>query len=248
MFYILFVPLTAITWILFFEYLPRLFGPQMKRLIIPGRQSTKTSKKEYLLSAMNLLVFTGFGALLDFLKSAELTKFYFQIEFTWTSLLYLPASLFLSLFIHDLFFYLSHRFLHTAFMHKYIHEHHHQSHTVNAWATFSFHPIEGCIQISIVCWLPLLLPIHPVIHGIFTVFMLFMSVYGHSGYELRAKKAPIFNAFNTSFHHAQHHQYGNYNFGIYLNFWDRLFKSNHATYEDGYKHLREHINGSKSVE
>jgi hypothetical protein len=59
----------------------------MKRLIIPGRQSTKTSKKEYLLSAMNLLVFTGFGALLDFLKSTELTKFYFEIEFTWKSLL-----------------------------------------------------------------------------------------------------------------------------------------------------------------
>ena len=109
MFYILFVPFTAFTWILFFEYLPWLFGPQMKRLIIPGRQSTKTSKKEYLLSVLNLLVFTGFGALLDFLKSAELTKFYFEIEFTWTGLLYLPASLFISLFIHDLFFYLSHR-------------------------------------------------------------------------------------------------------------------------------------------
>ena len=104
MFYILFVPLTAITWILFFQYLPRLFGPQMKQLIIPGRQSTKTSNKEYLLSTLNLIVFTGFGALLDFLKSAELTKFYFEIEYTWTSLLYLPASLFLSLFIHDLFF------------------------------------------------------------------------------------------------------------------------------------------------
>jgi lathosterol oxidase len=220
----------------------------VNRLVIPERQTSKNTKKEYLLSALNLLVFTGFGGLLDYLKSAELTKFYFEIEFTWKSLLYLPASLFISLFIHDLFFYLSHRFLHLPFMHKYVHVHHHQSHTVNAWAAFSFHPIEGCIQISIVCWLPLILPIHPVIHGLFTLFMLFMSVYGHSGYELRAKKAPIFNAFNTSFHHAQHHQYGNYNFGIYLNFWDRLFKTNHATYEDGYKRLREHINGSKGVE
>ena len=94
MFYILFVPLTAITWILFFQNLPRLFGPEMKRLIIPGMQSTTTTKKEYVLSAMNLLVFTGFGALLDFLKSAELTKFYFEIEYTWTSLLYLPTIYF----------------------------------------------------------------------------------------------------------------------------------------------------------
>ena len=248
MFYIFFVPLAAITCILFFHYLPWLFGPQVNRLVIPERQTSKNTKKEYLLSALNLLVFTSFGGLLDYLKSAELTKFYIEIEFTWSSLLYLPASLFISLFIHDLFFYLSHRFLHLPFMHKYVHVHHHQSHTVNAWATFSFHPIEGCIQISIVCWLPLLLPIHPVIHGLFTLFMLFMSVYGHSGYELRAKKAPIFNAFNTSFHHAQHHQYGNYNFGIYLNFWDRLFKTNHATYENGYNRLREYINGSKGVE
>ena len=97
MYYTFFVPLAAITWILFFEYLPWIFGPQVNRFIIPGRQSTKPSKKEYLLSALNLLVFTGFGALLDFLKSTELTKFYFEIEFTWSSLLYLPASLFLSL-------------------------------------------------------------------------------------------------------------------------------------------------------
>lgn len=248
MFYIFFVPLAAIVCILFFQYLPWLFGPQVKRLVIPERQTSKNTKKEYLLSALNLLVFIGFGGLLDYLKSAELTKFYFEIEFTWSSLIYLPASLFISLFIHDFFFYLSHRFLHLPFMHKYVHVHHHQSHTVNAWATFSFHPIEGCIQISIVCWLPLLLPIHPVIHGLFTLFMLFMSVYGHSGYELRAKKAPIFNAFNTSFHHAQHHQFGNYNFGIYLNFWDRLFKTNHSTYENGYNRLREYINSSKGVE
>lgn len=248
MFYTLFIPLAAIAWILFFQYLPWLFGSQVNHLVIPDRQTSKNTKKEYLLSALNLLVFTGFGGLLDYLNSTELIKFYFEVEFTWNSLLYLPASLFISLFIHDLFFYLSHRILHIPFILKYIHMHHHQSHTVNAWTTFSFHPIEGCIQISIVCWLPLILPIHPVIHGIFTLFMLFMSVYGHSGYELRAKKAPIFNAFNTSFHHAQHHQFGNYNFGIYLNFWDRLFKTNHATYENGYKRLRDYINGSKGVE
>lgn len=248
MFYTFFVPLTTITCILFFQYLPHFIGPQVNRSIIPGRQSKGPSKKEHLLSVLNLLVFTGFGGLLDFLKSEELTKFYFEIEYSWNSLLYLPASLFISLLIHDLFFYLSHRFLHLPIVHKYVHVHHHHSHTVNAWSAFSFHPIEGCIQISIVCWLPLLLPVHPVMHGIFTFFMLFMSVYGHSGYELRANKAAIFNAFNTSFHHAQHHQYGNCNFGIYLNFWDLLFKSNHATYKNGYQHLRAHINDSKAVE
>ena len=245
MYYTILIPFAAVTCVLFFQNLPRLFGRRINRFIIPGRKTIQPSKKEYLLSGINLLVFACFGGLLDYLKSVELTKFYFEIEFTWNSLLYLPASLFISLFIHDLFFYLSHRFLHIPFMHKYVHVHHHQSHTVNAWAAFSFHPIEGCIQISIVCWLPLILPIHPVIHGLFTFFMLFMSVYGHSGYELRAKKAPIFNGFNTSFHHAQHHQFGNYNFGIYLNFWDKLFKTNHSTYESGYNHLRAHINGSK---
>lgn len=248
MFYALYIPLCAITCILFFNHLPWLFGPQMNRLIIPGRKNTHTTKKEYALSALNLFVFAGFGALLDFFKASAYTKFYLDVEITWKDLLYLPASLFISLFIHDLFFYLSHRFLHLPLIHKYVHVHHHQSHTVNPWAAFSFHPLEGCIQISIICWLPLILPIHPIIHGVFTLFMLFMSVYGHSGYELRAKKAPIFNAFNTSFHHAQHHQFGNYNFGIYLNFWDRLFKSNHATYESGYKLLREKINGSRGGE
>ena len=58
---------------------------------------------------------------------------------------------------------------------------------------------------------------------LFVFLMLFISVYGHSGYELRINKWKGFYVFNTSLHHFQHHEHVHYNFGIYLNIWDRLF-------------------------
>ncbi|MFM7664199.1 MAG: sterol desaturase family protein [Bacteroidota bacterium] len=222
-------------------------GQKVNRLAIPGRKASKNTHKEWVLTVINLFVFGGFGAILDVATTFGYGKFYSNTPLEIISIMYLPASLLIALFIHDVYFYASHRLLHLPLMLKYIHMHHHQSHTVNAWSAFSFHPVEGFIQIFIVLIPPLVMPIHPLVHAIFIAFLLFMTVYGHSGYELRAKKPPIFNIFNTSFHHSQHHEFGNFNFGIYLNVWDRFFKTNHPTYVDAYQSLKDKINGSKDA-
>lgn len=247
MFYTFFIPLTALFFVLTFYYLPEIFGHEVSKLSIPGRKAFKYSRKELMLTLMNMVVFAGFGALLDVAKLYGYCMFYDHIAPKMLSILYVPASWLLALFMHDVYFYASHRILHLPWMHKHVHVHHHHSHDVNAWAAFSFHPLEGCIQILIVLIPPLVMPIHPVVHSAFVAFLLFMSVYGHSGYELRAKKPPVFNIFNTSFHHSQHHEFGNFNFGIYLNLWDRLFKTNHPTYVDAYQSLKDKINGTKDA-
>lgn len=247
-FYTFYVPFAAVFCILFFSTLERTIGKNVSRFEIPERRARRGNQREIFFSILNLLIFLGSGVLFDLILINKPSLFYHEIHSTIWEIIYLPASLLLCLLFHDVFFYFSHRLLHVPFFLKYIHRYHHKSLTVHPWATFCFHPLEGCIQISIVVWIPFILPLHPAIHLIFTFFMLFMSVYGHSGYEFRAKKAAFFNPFNTSYHHAQHHEFGTYNFGVYLNLWDRFFHTNHPMYYEGNAMMKKRIKHSKGAE
>ncbi len=129
--------------------------------------------------------------------------------------------------IHDAWFYWTHRLLHTRFFFRWIHKAHHHYHNPTPFTAFAFHPMEAVIQIGIVPMLALLLPTTAGWLIGFSVFLLFMSVYGHSGYELRAEKKGIWKVFNTAIHHNLHHQYAGRNFTIYLNIWDRLMGTNY---------------------
>jgi sterol desaturase/sphingolipid hydroxylase (fatty acid hydroxylase superfamily) len=126
-------------------------------------------------------------------------------------------------------------------MFKRIHSWHHQSHNTNPWAAFSFHPFEGVLQIGILPLVAFTLPINEAVLFAFAGFLLFMTVYGHSGYELRANKWSTLNIFNTSLHHYQHHKLVRYNFGLYLNLWDRIFSSNAPDYKKSFKKLSARI-------
>lgn len=45
---------------------------------------------------------------------------------------------------------------------------------------------------------------------------------------------------NTSTHHNLHHQQGNYNFGLYFNFWDRMMGTNHPQYAETFDQVKSH--------
>jgi sterol desaturase/sphingolipid hydroxylase (fatty acid hydroxylase superfamily) len=244
-FYVYFIPITALTCIVFFSLLDVFFGKRMHAFLFQTPVKVPTQATEIRNTIISFLIFAGSGLLLDYLNAAHVSAFYQEVKPVWYAYAYLLASLFIALFIHDFFFYMSHRLLHIPFFFKTIHQTHHRTKIVQPWASFSFHPFEGIVQISIVVWLPLVLPMHPIVHAIFTFFLLFMSVYGHSGYELRALKAAVFTPFNTSIHHAQHHQFVSYNFGIYLNLWDRLFQTNHPSYPQEVERVKQQIIDSK---
>jgi lathosterol oxidase len=186
------------------------------------------TKKELTRTLTSLVIFTAVGLFLDVTYIKGFTKIYTSPSTYSTS--YLVVSFFLALAINDVYFYFSHRLMHWKPFFKVVHFMHHQSHTPNPWSAFSFHPIEAVIQIAIVPLIAFCIPIHLYVLIGFGSFMLVVSVYGHCGYELRANKPGVFNVFNNSIHHNQHHQFVKYNFGLYLNIWDRLFKTNHPTY------------------
>jgi sterol desaturase/sphingolipid hydroxylase (fatty acid hydroxylase superfamily) len=222
-----FLPVTALLSQLFFQVL---FywnkGRTFNRLKIqPGMPDKALQRREMAESLVSLVIFTLCGLGMDHLIRIGVIRFLPEqkIPFPGFGVL-MVAAMFL---IHDAWFYWTHRLLHTRLGYRLIHRHHHHYHNPTPFTTFAFHPVEAVIQIGIVPLLAGLLPVTPDWLIGFSVFLLFMSVYGHSGFELRAEKKGIWKVFNTSIHHNLHHQYAGRNFTIYLNLWDRLMGTNY---------------------
>lgn len=48
--------------------------------------------------------------------------------------------------MHDVYFYATHRLLHTRPLYKWVHSWHHRAHNPSPWTAFSFHPVEALVQ------------------------------------------------------------------------------------------------------
>lgn len=138
------------------------------------------------------------------------------------------------IFIHDAYFYWSHRLLHWKPLFKHVHVKHHLSINPTPFAALAFHPVEGFMEIIIVPILAVLFPHHFSIVQIIFLYSLMVNVGGHMGYETVPKSFvshKIFKWHNTSTHHNMHHRLVKYNYGLYFNIWDRLMGTNHPDYE-----------------
>ena len=239
------MPVTALIFILYFHFFDRLFKSKIRIFRIDQFQDLLPLKFELKYTCISLILFMLVGIILGYSIQQGWTLVYNEISFSATEIIYLISSFFIALIIHDIYFYLTHRLLHTKIIYKYVHSWHHKTHNTNAWASFSFHPVEALMQIAIVPLISFILPVQVVVLFVFTGFLLFMTVYGHSGYELRADKLKILNVFNTSLHHFQHHKFINCNYGIYFNICDIVFSTNHTDYVSSLKTFRKRIINDK---
>lgn len=237
-FWALFIPLTALFFILYFQFIDKIFNGKKKAMLIRENELYVIPKREIINTLINLLIFSAAGVLIGWLIKNGYSPVYSTSVSTAFDYLFLVIGFFAALGIHDFYFYWSHRFLHVPFVFKHVHASHHLSHEVNPWSSFSFHPIEAVIQIGIIVVVALLLPIHEFSLMAFTILLILISVYGHCGYELRINKWKGFNVFNTSFHHYQHHKEVRFNFGIYLTLWDKLFKTESPRYDESFSKLK----------
>ena len=191
--------------------------------------SSIITHKEKVHTAWSLVIFALLGGIIDICAAKDLTLLY--NDTTKYGYAYTFLSFFLVIGVNDIYFYFGHRFLHWKPIFKRVHWIHHQSHTPNPLSAFSFHPIEAIIQIGIIPLIAMLIPLHTGVLLLFSAFLLFMSVYGHCGYELRAGKAKSLQVFTNSVHHSQHHRYVNHNFGLFLILWDKLFGTLHPNHQ-----------------
>ncbi len=138
---------------------------------------------------------------------------------------WLPASLLVYLFLHDTWFYWTHRWMHRPKVFAAAHAVHHASRPPTAWAAMSFHPLEALTGAIVVPALVFLVPIHVAVLGAVLLVMTIMGITNHMGWEMFPRwlvHSPLGAWLITASHHQRHHEQYKCNYGLYFRFWDHL--------------------------
>jgi Delta7-sterol 5-desaturase len=180
---------------------------------------------EFFWSSVATLIFSFVSYILLWLWQNDYTQFYLKLDDF--SYFYLPLSFFLLLFFHEIYFYVTHLFMHKPSLYKRMHQIHHYSSTVSPWASFSFHPYETLVHALFIPLFVMVVPVHPVIIFVYLIFMTVTAVSNHLGYEI-IKSKNIRSWFISGEHHSLHHEKFKYNFGLYFTLLDKIFKTEYA--------------------
>ncbi|MCA9699370.1 MAG: sterol desaturase family protein [Myxococcales bacterium] len=150
------------------------------------------------------------------------------------SLLWLPVSLLILIVSADTYFYWTHRAMHTKALYRAFHKVHHLSVRPSPLAAYSFSVLESIVHAA---YLPLMLLIMPVHHGVLVAMVVFyvsMEAYVHLGYEVMPRgftRIPGARWLGTSTMHNMHHEHFLYNYGVYFTWWDRAMGTLHPDYD-----------------
>jgi len=137
----------------------------------------------------------------------------------------LPAGAFAYLFVHDTWFYWTHRWMHRPKVFARVHAVHHASRPPTAWAAMSFHWTESLSGALVVPLLVCVIPIHIAALMVVLTVMTWNGVINHMGWEIypRSWVAGWFGAaVITPSHHHLHHRHYRCNYGLYFRFWDKV--------------------------
>lgn len=191
-------------------------------------------------SLLTFSIFAAVGVGIYIARRFGYTKIYSNISDY--GLPYFIFSIILAILIHDAYFYFTHRLMHHKLLFKTFHSVHHYSTNPSPFAAFSFHPFEAIVEAGILPILVVIMPIHPLAILAFILFMTSLNVLGHLGIELYPSnfvRNKWTNWNNTSTHHNVHHQKFNCNYGLYFNWWDKLFGTNHSEYSKEFSRITE---------
>ncbi|MBF5090513.1 sterol desaturase family protein [Novosphingobium sp. NBM11] len=138
---------------------------------------------------------------------------------------WMPVSLLLYLFLHDTWFYWTHRWMHRPRVFRAVHAIHHASRPPTAWAAMNFHPAEAALVGLLTPALVFVIPIHAGVLSLVLLVMTVMGVTNHMGWEMfprRLVHSRVGQWLITASHHQRHHEQYRCNYGLYFRFWDRL--------------------------
>lgn len=200
-------------------------------------------RKEIWYSFLGGLIFAFAGVILLILWQSGLTRLYTRL--TWWDLIWIPASYFLALFIHETYYYWLHRWMHQPKVLRHFHHIHHNSLYTSSFTSFSFHPIEAGLQAIFLPVLILILPMHFFVLIALLITMSVTAVINHSGIEVYpegAQSNSFFRWMVGATHHDQHHLKYRCNYGLYFTFWDVWMKTEDAGFTKRFEdHTRERM-------
>lgn len=200
------------------------------------RPAAPVIRSEIRWSLISSLIYAVPGAIVIEAWKHGGTAMYTDIsEYGW---LYLVASVFVYLFLHDTYFYWTHRLMHHRRLFMVMHKVHHDSRQPTPWAAFSFHPYESILGAILVPALTFFVPIHVGAILFILVLMTICSVLNHTGYEVFPDswlRGFLGRHVITATHHNLHHQKYTCNFALYFRFWDKLMGTD--IFEEAYDFL-----------
>ncbi|MFB5652448.1 sterol desaturase family protein [Leptospira wolffii] len=216
-----------------------LFKNKLKHKIIQGKLPEKDKiLHELKYSALTLFIFAASGILVYVMKKNGWTFIYDKVSDYGVP--YLIFSIVALIFLHDTYFYWTHRAMHHPLLFKRMHLVHHKSTNPSPWAAFSFHPYEAVVEAGIIPLAVLFLPLHTAALVTFFFYSTFLNVLGHLSFELFPKgfiENKVLRLHNSTTHHNMHHKYFNCNYGLYFNIWDRIMGTNHEKYFDTFREV-----------
>lgn len=207
----------------------------------------KDYRREILYSLSSAGIFGAMAWMVFFGPLNEYTQIY--RDFSEHGVAYFFLTLGLMPFMHDTYFYWTHRLMHHPKLFKKTHLVHHQSHNPSPWAAYSFHPTEAVVEAGILWVIAFLLPVHRLALSIFFLMSITINVLGHLGYELYPKgmnKHWLGKWINTSTNHNMHHKYNRGNYGLYFTFWDRMMGTTDKKYHQTYERITTEREAAKS--
>lgn len=209
-------PLFLVFWILKPRWVDRFRIPQPRRIDTLTREELPRAVvglSAYLIPiACAVIVKEKWGYTSMYLDISEYGWFYFFLSIALFAVLY------------DTWFYWLHRSMHYLKALKRAHAVHHRSVNVTPATSYSFDSVEALLNMMPYWFIVMVLPWHPL--ALFTFSMIGMTYNGylHLGYDVGVQWRaghPILKWFNSSTHHAIHHQRHDRNFSFYFTFWDK---------------------------
>jgi sterol desaturase/sphingolipid hydroxylase (fatty acid hydroxylase superfamily) len=210
----------------------------LSRKIIQGFPSLKDLGREAALSALTCGIYGIVGVCSWMAVRGHWIHPYFRPHLS--GRVWFWASIIITIFLHDTYFYWTHRLMHLPRLFPWMHRSHHRSTNPTPWAAYAFDPLEAVVQGGIFPLVLILYPIPPVAFLLFMAWQITFNVLGHSGFEIYPgwfMDSWLGKFFNTPTNHAMHHQYFRGNYGLYFNVWDRLMGTNHSQYEERFRHV-----------
>jgi len=194
-------------------------------------------RTEIFYSFVSACIFGLLAIAVSMARAAGYTLIYTNIaDYGWV---YFGFSIVCVTFLHDTYFYWTHRLMHHPRIYNWMHRVHHLSHNPSPWAAMSFHPTEALIEAGIIV-VVFFIPLHPLALFVFFTLSLAVNMIGHLGYEVypRGFAKHWFGKWqNNATHHNMHHQLVRCNYGLYFNFWDTIMRTNHPQYVERYEEI-----------
>lgn len=201
--------------------------------------SPKVIRQEIFWSIITSLIFAVSGAWLVEQWRGGRTLIYNDIsQYGW---FYFFISIAILAFLHDTYFYFTHRLMHRPWLFNLMHRVHHNSRPPTAWAAFSFHPLEGIVEAVILPVLVFVVPVHYLALLTFLTLMTVTGVINHLGSELYPKHfadGKITRWIISATHHQMHHRTFNCNYGLYFTVWDRVLNTQNKDYENLFNSIK----------